>query len=65
MILSKNTKKRLLNLLTNAVKYTEQGGFSLNLFVEEIDGDNCKLKFSVKDTGMGVKEEDIDKSRDH
>ncbi|SCX75515.1 Signal transduction histidine kinase [Pseudobutyrivibrio sp. AR14] len=54
-------KQIILNLLTNAVKYTEQGGFSLNLFVEEIDGDTCKLKFSVKDTGMGVKEEDIDK----
>ena len=54
-------KQIVLNLLTNAVKYTEQGGFSLSLFVEEITDDTCKLKFSVKDSGIGVKEEDLDK----
>ena len=54
-------KQIVLNLLTNAVKYTEQGGFCLNLFVDEIAVDTCKLRFSIKDSGIGVKEEDIDK----
>ncbi len=54
-------KQILLNLLTNAVKYTKEGGFILNVSMEEREGDMAYLKFSVKDTGMGVKEEDMEK----
>lgn len=54
-------KQVVLNLLTNAVKYTEKGGFTLTATVLEQNAESCKLKFSVKDTGIGVKEEDIDK----
>ncbi len=54
-------KQIILNLLTNAVKYTEAGGFILNVTLEERYNDIAKLKISVKDTGMGVKEEDLDK----
>ena len=54
-------KQIVLNLLTNAVKYTEKGGFTLKAEVTGMDGDNCGLRFSVKDTGIGVKPEDMDK----
>ncbi|MBP5325298.1 MAG: response regulator, partial [Pseudobutyrivibrio sp.] len=54
-------KQIILNLLTNAVKYTPEGGFTLKLVVEETDTENVKLRASVKDTGIGVKEEDLDK----
>ena len=54
-------KQIVLNLLTNAVKYTENGGFALDVSMEERVDDECVIRFSVKDTGMGVKEEDIDK----
>ena len=54
-------KQVLLNLLTNAVKYTEKGGFTLTVSAEEIRDEECDLKFSVKDTGIGVKAEDMDK----
>ncbi len=54
-------KQIVLNLLTNAVKYTEVGGFVLSVTMTGRDGDMCDLKFSVKDTGMGIKEEDMDK----
>ena len=54
-------KQIVLNLLTNAVKYTDIGGFKLSVTMPEKDGDSCKLRFSVKDTGIGVKEEDMDK----
>ncbi|MCR4782107.1 MAG: response regulator [Lachnospiraceae bacterium] len=54
-------KQIVLNLLTNAVKYTENGGFTLTIsMTEKIDG-LCSIRFSVKDTGIGVKEEDLDK----
>ena len=54
-------KQIVLNLLTNAVKYTEKGGFILNVSMTERQDDICSLCFSVKDTGIGVKEEDMDK----
>ncbi len=54
-------KQIVLNLLTNAVKYTDIGGFTLAVTVEEREDDRCDLRFSVKDTGIGVKSEDIEK----
>jgi signal transduction histidine kinase/CheY-like chemotaxis protein len=54
-------KQVVLNLLTNAVKYTEKGGFSLNVKVLEKSDDSCKIRISVKDTGIGVKPEDLGK----
>ena len=54
-------KQIVLNLLTNAVKYTETGGFALNVSMTERKDDECVLVFSVRDTGIGVKEEDLDK----
>ena len=54
-------KQIVLNLLTNAVKYTKIGGFCLSVSMTERTNNMCRLKFSVKDTGIGVKPEDIDK----
>ena len=54
-------KQIVLNLLTNAVKYTDTGGFALSVSMDERKDDECKLRFSVKDTGIGVKEEDKEK----
>ncbi|MBR4719433.1 MAG: response regulator, partial [Lachnospiraceae bacterium] len=54
-------KQIVLNLLTNAVKYTEVGGFALYVSMEERKDDDCLIRFSVKDTGIGVRKEDMDK----
>ncbi|MCR4740890.1 MAG: response regulator [Lachnospiraceae bacterium] len=54
-------KQIILNLLTNAVKYTENGGFTLRVKVLGREGDKARLRISVKDTGIGIKPEDIDK----
>ncbi len=54
-------KQIILNLLTNAVKYTEEGGFTLSVGSTGRTNDRISLRISVKDTGIGVKEEDIDK----
>jgi len=54
-------KQVVLNLLTNAVKYTEKGGFTLSVRVEEKNENKCLLYFAVKDTGIGVKPEDMEK----
>lgn len=54
-------KQIVLNILTNAVKYTEIGGFVLTVSMDSRENDDASLRFSVKDTGIGVKEEDLDK----
>jgi PAS domain S-box-containing protein len=54
-------KQIVTNLLTNAVKYTPEGEVNLKLSYEKQDDDNISLVISVKDTGMGIKEEDMGK----
>ena len=55
-----NVKKILINLLTNAVKYTDQGFISLDVKCVK-NNDICRLIISVKDTGRGIKQDNIDK----
>ena len=54
-------KQCVLNLLTNAVKYTEQGTVTMNISFEKIDDERINLKLQVLDTGIGIKEEDLKK----
>lgn len=48
----------ITNLLTNAVKYTLKGSVSLSLSFDRIDNDRIMLIISVKDTGMGISDDD-------
>ena len=48
----------LINLLNNAVKYTEKGGITFTIS-GEVKDDTAMLHFSVQDTGIGIKEEDL------
>lgn len=50
----------LVNILGNAVKYTEKGEVKLSIKGSK-EGNIEHLHFSVKDTGIGIKEEDIHK----
>ena len=50
----------ILNLLTNAVKYTEEGYIDFKISCVNEKG-ICKLVISVKDTGRGIKKEQMDK----
>ncbi len=49
-----------MNILTNAVKYTEKGEVSLDISFEKKDDRHILLKFTVEDTGIGMKEEDME-----
>ncbi len=51
----------VLNLLLNAVKYTDVGGIVLSVSMDERKGEMATLSFSVKDTGMGIREEEREK----
>ncbi len=52
-------KQILTNLLSNGVKYTKQGNVTLKVSFEWQDADTIILIFSVADTGIGIKEEDL------
>lgn len=55
-------KQIVMNLLSNAIKFTKTGTVNLSInLVEKTENSNFKLRFSVKDTGVGIKEEYIDK----
>ncbi|OCQ23419.1 hypothetical protein A7985_05625 [Pseudoalteromonas luteoviolacea] len=47
----------LINLAGNAVKFTEQGCVSVSISMLGLEGDLAKLTFSVKDTGIGMNQE--------
>ena len=47
----------LVNLLGNAVKFTEAGSISVTIELAERQGDRIKLAVAVKDTGIGMTEE--------
>ena len=51
----------LINLLTNAVKFTKQGQVQLRLKFKKKNENEGTLKALVMDTGMGIKEENLDK----
>lgn len=44
----------LVNLLTNACKYTDAGSVQLRAVTERIEGPIATVRFSVEDTGQGV-----------
>ena len=51
----------LINLLNNAVKYTENGSVELKAEIIDRKKDVAVLKFCVKDTGIGIAKEDQEK----
>ena len=54
-------KQCALNILTNAIKYTESGSVTMTVSYSQTDEDHIKLRISVKDTGIGIKPEDLDR----
>ncbi len=50
----------LLNLLSNAIKFTKTGSINLNV-TYEMNEDKIDLIFDVSDTGMGIKEKDLER----
>ena len=51
----------ILNILNNAVKYTSSGSVRMKVEKEVLSEEKIVLKVSVKDTGIGIKEEDLGK----
>jgi PAS domain S-box-containing protein len=50
-------KQVLINLLSNAIKFTETGAVELRITLESQRSDQLQLRFAVRDTGIGISEE--------
>ncbi len=49
-------KQILVNLISNAIKFTSFGQIELDIHCHENSNGNATIQFSVKDTGIGIKE---------
>lgn len=54
-------KQIVVNILTNAVKYTHRGGVILKISLISVKGNTAVIRYSVKDTGIGIRAADRDK----
>ncbi|MCR4587027.1 MAG: response regulator [Lachnospiraceae bacterium] len=54
-------KQCMVNLVNNAIKYTEKGSVTMRLDYRKLDDARILMNFEVQDTGVGVKAEDIDR----
>ncbi len=54
-------KQVIINLANNAVKFTKEGQVMLKISFQRKSKEEILLAVSVKDTGIGIKREDIDK----
>ena len=53
-------KQILINILNNAVKFTHEGQITLDV-TSQLEGNNCRITFAVSDTGIGIRNEDMEK----
>ena len=56
-------KQVIINILSNAVKYTKQGSVTFSVHAQKLQDkpNSVKLMISVADTGIGIKSEDLDR----
>lgn len=52
-------KQILNNIISNAIKYTDNGYVSISIKKESFNEDKVTLKFEIKDTGIGIKKEEL------
>lgn len=51
----------LINLLGNAIKFTRNGGVSLTIRVFDTGSENSRIRFAIKDTGIGIPQQKLGK----
>jgi len=51
----------LINLLSNAIKFTDEGEVVVEVHVDSRTDDSAHLRFSVRDTGIGISPENLDR----
>ncbi|WP_050008260.1 ATP-binding response regulator [Butyrivibrio sp. WCE2006] len=54
-------KQCIANILTNAVKYTQEGEIDFSVDYEPVSNETILLKIAVRDTGIGIRQEDLER----
>ena len=54
-------KQILMNLVGNAIKFTDEGNVTIRVFREKVTRKSVFLRFDVLDTGIGISKTDLDK----
>lgn len=54
-------KQCVLNILTNAIKYTEKGSVKMSVTAEDAGSGDIFLCVEVRDTGIGIKAEEMER----
>ena len=49
----------LTNLVANAIKFTEKGGVTLAAAVDDLDGNQAVIRFTITDSGIGIRPDQI------
>ncbi|MDH3347838.1 MAG: PAS domain S-box protein, partial [Desulfobulbaceae bacterium] len=49
----------LTNLVYNSIKFTDSGEIVISVYASELTSDHCKMNFSVRDTGIGMDQEQV------
>lgn len=49
----------ITNLINNAIKFTHLGKIRLDVYVQSLSEEKVKIKFMVKDDGIGIKKEEL------
>lgn len=57
----KKLKQVIVNLLGNSFKFTDEGSIHLNVYNKHLENNRHKIYFIIKDTGVGISEEDVKK----
>lgn len=53
-------KQVIINILTNAIKYTHKGSVTFSVHADNDAHDHVNIHVSVRDTGIGMKKEEMD-----
>jgi PAS domain S-box-containing protein len=56
---SNRLRQVVVNILGNAIKFTQTGEVALKVQKEAADGDDSTLRFTVSDTGIGIPDEKL------